>query len=191
MKKNRGFTLIELVVVIVILGIMGAAGSAFFGPLINLFFYAPSQERTEQFGNMMADSVIEGDKGIEGLRIMNNMTAANATSLTYIDGQRNLVTLTWSAATKQLSRTITAETITLPSQYKNSTILMDGQSSGTIFKYYDSNNAQISSPVVLASIASIKRIQMDWTFYTGSAPFRVQDYDTKYLLNFGVHAKQF
>ncbi len=185
--RVKGFTLIELIMVVVLLGIIGAAGASFFFPVLNTFFAVPSQIRGQQIGNLTADECIEGGPSSEGLRRMKNITAASDTSITYLLPNSSSVTLSWSNATKKLTKTDTSGSFVLPRQYPGNEMNLDGQSPGIIFRYYDAAGSVISSPVV--STIDIARIEMDWIIYTGSAD--IKKLEAKYLLNTGVMIKQF
>ena len=191
-EKNEklGVTLIELIMVIMILGIIGTAGGSFFGPVMNLMFFIPSQVRTESIGNLTEDLVIEGDSRARGVRVLHAITSASDTSLAYTDYSSTNVTLSWDSSTKKLSRSIPATTEVVPIEYPGNDVKLDGQTSGVIFKYYDVNGTQLSSPV--SNPATIVRVKLDWVFYTGTGSGNVRKYsETKYTLDSGSIIKQF
>ena len=185
--QPKGFTLIELVVTIVILGIVGAAGASFFFPVLNMFFATPVQVRSQQIGNFIADECIEGHPSSEGFRIIKNIVSASDASINYLLADSSSITLSWSNATKKLTKTDPSGSYILPKEYSSNDMSLDGQTAGVIFKYYDSAGLVITSPV--ATPANIARIEMNWKIYTGSAD--IKRLEAKYLLNTGVAIKQF
>jgi len=187
MRHKKGFTLIELVMVIVILGIIGAIGAGVVYPILNLFFHTPRQLTSEQVGNMVVDEIIQGSPSAKGLRIMKNIVSANDTSITYLDVNNILIILSWDSLSKKITKTTSSEIFTLPKEYTNNSVDINGTSSGIIFKYYNSAGTQLATPVALPS--SINRIQMDWILQTNSG--NVKDYETKYIINSGVFIKQY
>ena len=186
--RPKAFTLIELIVTIVILGIIAAAGASFFFPVLNMFFAAPVQVRSQQIGNFIADNCIEGSPSSEGFRMMKSIVSASDTSINYLRlPDSSSITLSWSNATKKLTKTDPSGSYVLPKEYSSNEMSLDGQTAGIIFKYYDLAGNVIASPV--ATPANIARIEMNWKIYTGSADFH--KLEAKYLLNTGVAIKQF
>lgn len=184
---RKGFTLIELVIVIVLLGIIGGVGAAFFSPLLNLAFHAPAQTSTAQIANRLAETMIEGDQSAKGLRLAKSISAAADTSLSYVDVDGKNVVLSWNSAAGKISRTAPSGTAVLPVEFPNNSVLVNGQTAGVIFKYFDSSGAPLSSPV--AAPANIVRVQLNLIFWTGSG--QVKDFQSKYILNTGVRIRQF
>ncbi|MFH1386497.1 MAG: type II secretion system protein [bacterium] len=185
--SHKGFTLIELVMVIVLVGILGTVGSALLAPIVNLYFFTPNQTRIESIANLINDRIIEGDAGAKGLRIIKSISAATDTSITYTDVDLKSVTLSWNSVTGKFSRTTPAGTEILPKEYPNNDIVVNGQTAGIIFKYYTSAEALISTPV--AAPSTIGRVQLNLVATTGTGI--ISSYGTKFLINSGVHIKQF
>lgn len=181
--KKRAFTLIELVMVIVLLGIVSSVGSSFFIPIFRLYFFTPTELRNEFVANRIVENVIEGTVSGRGLRIITSISSANDTAISYTDADGKAISISWNSGTKKISRTINSVT----EQTSSSDIKIDGISTGVIFRYYDSSNLLISTPV--ATPANIKRIQMDWIAYTGSGA--VGSNDGRYLIHSGIFIKQF
>ena len=173
--------------VIVLLGILGTLGISFFAPMINLYFFTPTQLRIEYTGNQTIKDMIEGNNTAKGLRIMKRVTSATTTAITYLDKNDISVTLTWDNVNLRITRTVNAVTTVLPILSPQTDVKIDGIASGVIFKYYDSSNVLLASPVVTP--ANIARIQMDLVAYTGSG--EIKAYQGKYYIRTGVFLKQF
>lgn len=184
-KKRSGFTLIELVIVIVLLGIIGTIGAMILGPIINLAFFAPGQTNIEQVASRIVEYIAEGDASAKGLRMIKTLSAGSATSLSYFDVDNTAVTLSWNSGTKKLNRTPPGSM--LPLEYPGHQVQIDGQTPGVIFKYYDSNNSLLSTP--LATPANVVRVQLDWVATSGDGT--VKGYGNKFLINSGIAIRQF
>ena len=173
--------------VIAIMGILALMGASFLPPLMNLYFFAPNQMNNEFITNSVLNNIIEGNGRGNGIRILKNITSATDTSITYTDSNGITITLTWNSGTKKITRTISSTTITLPEEISTNSINIDGTTSGVIFKYYDSTNSLISTPV--ATPANIKRVQMDWLTYSGTGNTKLSQ--SKYIVSSGEYIKQF
>src|SRR3989339_762324 len=171
LTRRKGYTLVELTLVIVLLGIIASLGAAFFVPIVRLYFFTPTELRNEYVANRIVETIIEGDSEIKGLRIIKNIVSAS---------------ITWNSGTKKIRRTISPPPQTLPIEAPTHDTLIIGTTAGVIFKYYDSSGLPISTPV--ATPADIARIQLDWIAYTGSGGvLSAQGY---YLIHSGVFVKQ-
>ncbi len=184
--SRRGFTIIELIVVIVILGVIAAAGTAFFTPMIRLYFFTPSQSSVQLYGNYIKDTVIEGDSAGKGLRAVRNIVSATSTSVNYFDADDREITITWNGGTQKFTRTTPSGSSNLPTQNPGADIKVSGQSAGTLFRYYDAAQNELSSPV--ATPSNIARVDLNWTVYSGSGS--ADNYEGSYRINSGIHIKR-
>src|SRR3989339_257927 len=186
LTRRKGYTLVELTLVIVLLGIIASLGAAFFVPIVRLYFFTPTELRNEYVANRIVETIIEGDSEIKGLRIIKNIVSASDASISYVDADNVSASITWNSGTKKIRRTISPPPQTLPIEAPTHDTLIIGTTAGVIFKYYDSSGLPISTPV--ATPADIARIQLDWIAYTGSGGvLSAQGY---YLIHSGVFVKQ-
>ncbi len=189
-KKNcKGFTIIEIIIVIALLGIISAASSSFFMPMINLCFITSPQIETQSVGDFIYSDLINGNGNINGLRNIQNIVSADSISINYVDQNSNNIIVTWDSSSKELKRIVSGISETLPILYSNNNVKLAGQSSGNIFVYYSTSETLMSSPIIAP--VTIGRIQLDWMFYSGDPSGNLMTYDTKYLLNSGINIHQF
>jgi prepilin-type N-terminal cleavage/methylation domain-containing protein len=189
---KTGFTIFELVLVLTILGIMTAAGTVFFGPMIQLYFYTPEATTTQLVATTVIDDVMEGrptPNGVSGLRVMTRIRSASATQVAYTDENNVATTLNWDSTAKAIKRSLGASVLTLPTQFPSANVLLDGQTSGVLFQYFTSTNVQLGVPV--GTPVSIARVQMDWVFYTGTVNAQVSRIDSTHVIHTGVMVKQY
>ena len=93
---KRGFTMVELIIVIAIVAILARGFSTVMVPMMNFFFYFPESSRVNAAAADLLQTITEGDINIRGLRYTgppcsigggggggSTITAASTTSLTY------------------------------------------------------------------------------------------------------------
>ncbi len=188
MRTPKGFTLIELVMVIVLMAILASVAASFFGPMVNLFFFTPKETMVTDVGNRLTDTIIEGDSSALGLRYISSLTAATTTQISYTDADDNTIVFRWDSGDKRIYRNLNgAGEVVMPPKAGAISVDIDGAATGVIFKYYDENEVLLGSPV--ATPSQVKRIQMDWVMSTGSG--QVKEYQGSITLSSGVYIKQF
>lgn len=192
-KKKKAFSLIELIVTILVLIIIGSMTVAFFTPMINLFFYSPSQLMVDQTAQEILTILIDGDHKSEGLRSVKSITSANEDTITFTTWDDNTIIYRWDSSTDRIYRKINSQAEALiPSSYYGD-ITVKGQSSDSeIFQYYTStplNGTPTKLSVPVSSVTSIESIRMDLTVQAGSGD--VGEYKGIISVKAGVDIKQF
>ena len=97
LTRRKGYTLVELTLVIVLLGIIASLGAAFFVPIVRLYFFTPTELRNEYVANRIVETIIEGDSEIKGLRIIKNIVSASDASISYVDADNVSASITWNS----------------------------------------------------------------------------------------------
>ncbi|MDD5226002.1 MAG: prepilin-type N-terminal cleavage/methylation domain-containing protein, partial [Candidatus Omnitrophica bacterium] len=115
-KPTRGFTLIELVMVILITSVLALAGVHIMKLTIRNSFYLPNQVQADLVAAEALEIIVEGDSQAKGLRFCKAVSIATATQievtnqgvLTNLDSQ----TITYDLTGGILSRKIDTGTAT-------------------------------------------------------------------------------
>jgi prepilin-type N-terminal cleavage/methylation domain-containing protein len=98
--ETKGFTIVELTIVIAVVAILASAFVALFAPQINMYFYYPQSSRVNAAAADLLQVILEGDEKAKGLRytgppcaigggggggstITTASTAGNTSTLTY------------------------------------------------------------------------------------------------------------
>jgi prepilin-type N-terminal cleavage/methylation domain-containing protein len=148
MKKNKGFTLIELIITIAIVGIISVIiGSMLLG-IINAWTFKFSRN------DLLWDARIAINRMTREIRTVKNSTSvitASASQFRFIDtGNKNI---TYSLSSTNLNRT----------EDGAANLLAENVSSLT-FTYYNSSDIVIPSPTVNPSATDIRRVRINLTF---------------------------
>ena len=198
MRQDRGFTLVELIVVLLVASI---AASAFVGlmiPQVNLFFFLPQRIRIQSTAADLLDIVLDGDNSAKGLRYAgpttstnNAITAASTSSLTYTylgNGAVNLTTvvLTYNPGNHTVTRQIDGgSTLTIPYYATAASDILIDPAETIFFRYYNASGTEFS-PIV-ATLPNIYRVDVPVKVNSGSG--KVKESEGNILMKSGTEIK--
>jgi len=184
MIKNKGFTLIELVMIMLIIGILAGVGSSIIISTVKDLMYAPKNLNMDMLSQDAMDKIIEGDNLAKGLRFNKQITAISANSITFIDQDSKTVIVTLNTGTNKLTRTINAlaDNTFLYYQSPSDIGFFVGRNAAT-FLYYDSAGA------VTATAANVRRVEINFIARTGTGNF--SDWQGKAELSSSIKTSKF
>ncbi len=187
-NKKRSFSLIEVVITILALTIIGATTAAFFTPMINLYFYSPSQLMVDNTAQELLNILIEGDNQAKGLRFTKSITTADEDSLTFINQDGDTVIYRWDSLDSRVYRKINSQAeVLVPSSYYGDITVKGESSDSEIFQYYDAVPSKLSVPA--ADETAIEAIRIEIIFEAGSG--NVKENKGRISVKAGVDIKQF
>ncbi|MBU0548186.1 MAG: prepilin-type N-terminal cleavage/methylation domain-containing protein [Candidatus Omnitrophica bacterium] len=154
MRHKRGFTFIELIMVIAIIGILAGAGAWIMVYTVKNSVFIPNQLGMDKLATDALNVMVEGDAQAKGLRFSREITAINAYRVDFIDGDGKTVYFRLDTGTNKLYRSINgAGEQAIPAYSSVSGLNLSGKS-GALFTFYDAASA------VTAAAANVRRIQI-------------------------------
>lgn len=206
---NRGFSLIELIVVVSIVAILTAATAGIIISLMQLFIYSPREMRVKTIAHEAIETMAEGETAKRGMRYATQIQDASPTQFTYTFGypgnadKRNM-RFRWDSTQKKiyLSYTAFGDPINSPQPPYGTeelipyyargdiSITEDPANPNTIFKYYKADGTQITgNPVPSAQLQDIRRVEMAIVARTGSGSFGA--WQSSFRMTSNVEIKQY
>jgi len=152
MKKNQGFTLIELVMVILIVSLLSVAGLHLMRYVLQHSFYLPNQVQADLVAAEALEILVEGDSQAKGLRFCKVVTTASANQVVVTNQDDQ--TITYNLTGGALYRTIGSGSPVMIPYFKAADMALSG-GGGSLFTYYD------AAEVVTAVPANVRRINID------------------------------
>lgn len=157
--SGRGFTLIEIVMVILITALLSVAGVHIMRFTIQNTFYLPNQVQTDLAAAEALETMVEGDTAtVRGLRFCKEVTALAANQVNVTDQDDVALQFRLNTANHRLYRKIgaAAETV-VPYAMPANVNFSGGGGGGALFTYYDGSNPEL----VTAVPANVRRIQIN------------------------------
>lgn len=140
LNKIRGFTLMEIILVLMLIVILSGMGAPFLGVTLNAYFQGQSTVNVDTQARVALSRMVND---LHNLSANSSITSATATSFAFTDIAGNTVSYTLSGT--QLLR--------------SGILLCDGVSSIT-FSYYTSNGATLTAPVTGGNLNLIKFVKV-------------------------------
>jgi prepilin-type N-terminal cleavage/methylation domain-containing protein len=162
-KPLRGFSFIELIMVIAIIGVLSGAGAWIMVYTVKNSVFIPNQLNMDKLANDALEVMIEGDAQARGLRFARVISGIAVNQVTFINQDDLAIIYRWDAGTNKLYRKIGAGAEAVMPAYASGLtgVTLSGKS-GALFTYYDTNEA------VTATAANVRRIRMIIIAKTGS-----------------------
>lgn len=154
MRLKRGFTFIELIMVIAIIGVLAGAGAWIMVYTVKNSVFIPNQLGMDKLATDALNIMAEGDTQAKGLRFSRAITAVNANRVDFIDGDGKTVYFRLDAGTNKLYRSINGSPEQAIPYYSSAAGLSLSGKSGSLFTYYDGNGA------ITAIAANVRRVRM-------------------------------
>lgn len=154
MRKNKGFTLIELTVVLVLAGILALFLSGALNKGIESWYFVADRS------DLMAQTPYALNRIARELRYIKDsksVYAAGASSITFNDASSSSITYNLSGG----------------SIYRNGNPLLDGVTNFSL-QYLDANGNIIATPVINPSATNIRKIRISVTVQKGNNPFSME-----------------
>jgi prepilin-type N-terminal cleavage/methylation domain-containing protein len=164
MKRAKGYSIVELVVVMLIIGVAAAVVASILVPPIQMLAYLPNTLTMNMLGQEAMDKIVDGDGLAKGLRFCRNITAYSANSVTFTDQDSKTVIIALSGG--KLTRTINAVVDGSFLRYQGDpNITITTGRNGALFLYYNSSEG---AP---AAANDIRRVEVNFIAYTGGGTF--------------------
>jgi len=154
---RKGFTLIEMIMVIVIMGIFTASAIPVFVQVAHAWQYQSLRNEIAESGRIAIDRMIREMRQINSSTSVVTATGS-AFKFTDTSSQSVYFYLSGSDLRMQINGT----------DYE----LASGVSS-LAFTYYDSTGAVIAVPAVSPAVTNIKRVRVDFTITAGNQPVEI------------------
>ena len=186
-KRQKGFTLIELIMTMTILLIISVAGVYFFYNLIQHTIYIPNQLNMNMVASRAMDIMIEGDENAKGLRFSKQITdiSANQISFNSQDDTLGLIVYRLDTPTHKLYRSVgnvNGGAESLIPYFVTAGIDIYGKTN-VLFTFYDVNNALTAVP------DNVRRIDISIIAQNGSGSF--SNWEGYSELNSSIAVKKF
>jgi len=182
-RNARGFTLIELVMVIAITGVISISGVFLMLYLIQHSIYLPNKLNVEAVGDEIMDTMIEGSSGAKGLRFTTAVSVSGNSSLTFLNADGQTVVFSWDSINKKISVSINGGPAATIPYYLPSGMYIEQNGATPIFTYYDANEVATAIP------ASVRRVKIEFQVRSGSGNF--QDWQSEFPFASSVAVRRF
>jgi len=164
MGYNKGFTLIEAVMVILIIAIIAVSGAYLMAYSVQNYVFIPNQLNTDMLASELLDIMIEGDSQAKGLRFCKSITSAGAAQVIFINQDNQTIRYTYNSGPGTVTRIIGAGPAAVIPYYGQAGVSVSPRS-GSFFTYYDAAGAATST----ASL--VRRVQIELIAKTGTGSY--------------------
>lgn len=179
---RRGFTLIELVMVIAIVGVLSVSGAYLLMYLVQNGVFIPNQLNAVMLAADSLEVMIEGDSQYKGLRFSENISAIAANQITFLNQDSQSIRYRLDTGTNKLYRSVNSSAEAPIPYYASGAVNITGMN-GTLFRYYDANETPT------AVVNNVRLINITLVAATGSGSF--QDWEGSSAQASAVAVKRF